>query len=257
MGRLHDLHLEQGQSPWLDNLRRGWVTSGELERWVDRGVRGLTSNPTIFQKAIESTSDYDEQFGDLVASGTSIDDAYWDLVTTDIRSALGILAPVHESSGGADGLVSVEVAPSLAHDTDGTIAAARHLHQVIDAPNLLVKIPGTAEGLPAITTAIAEGISVNVTLLFSVDRYAQVIESYLQGLEAHPGDLTAVSSVTYSVVDTTAPVISRVSRLPEANAAGWRSPGRWPPSPPTCSWTNPSRASIPWRSPISARSSAT
>lgn len=205
MGRLHDLHLEQGQSPWLDNLRRGWVTSGELERWVDRGVRGLTSNPTIFQKAIESTSDYDEQFGDLVASGTSIDDAYWDLVTTDIRSALGILAPVHESSGGADGFVSVEVAPSLAHDTDGTIAAARHLHQVIDAPNLLVKIPGTAEGLPAITTAITEGISVNVTLLFSVDRYAQVIESYLQGLEAHPGDLTGVSSVAsffISRVDT-------------------------------------------------------
>lgn len=205
MGRLHDLHLEQGQSPWLDNLRRGWVTSGELERWVERGVRGLTSNPTIFQKAIESTDDYDEQFGDLVSSGGDIEDAYWDLVTTDIRSALGILAPVYHSSNGVDGFVSVEVAPDLAHDTDRTIAAARHLHEMISAPNLFVKIPGTQEGLPAIRTAITEGISVNVTLLFSVERYAEVIEHYLQGLEARSGDLSAVASVAsffISRVDT-------------------------------------------------------
>lgn len=205
MGRLHDLYDHQGQSPWLDNLKRGWVANGELARWVERGVRGITSNPTIFQKAIESTTDYDDQFGELVRGGASIEDAYWELVTTDIRSALAILRPVHDASGGIDGYVSVEVAPSLAHDTDGTIAAGRRLATTIDAPNLYVKIPGTAAGLPAITTMIREGHSVNVTLLFSVERYAEVIEAYLAGLEARPGDLSQVSSVAsffISRVDT-------------------------------------------------------
>lgn len=205
MGRLHDLYDHEQQSPWLDNLRRGWVTSGELERWVQRGVRGLTSNPSIFQKAIESSSDYDEQFGDLVAGGVSVPDAYWDLVTTDIRSALGILRPVFDASNGEDGYVSVEVDPSLAHDTDGTVAAARHLARTIAAPNLYVKVPGTEAGLGAIRTLISEGISVNVTLLFSVDRYAEVIEAYLAGLEAFEGDPASVSSVAsffISRVDT-------------------------------------------------------
>jgi transaldolase len=205
MGRLHDLHDQQGQSPWLDNLKRGWVANGELAAWVDRGVRGITSNPTIFQKAIESTTDYDEQFGELVRGGSSIDDAYWELVTTDIRSALAILRPVHDASHGVDGFVSVEVAPGLAHDTAGTITAARHLATSIAEPNLYVKIPGTAAGLPAITTMIAEGHSVNVTLLFSVQRYAEVIEAYLAGLEARDGDLSGVSSVAsffISRVDT-------------------------------------------------------
>ena len=205
MGRLHDLHDQQGQSPWLDNLKRAWVDNGELNRWVERGVRGITSNPTIFQKAIESTADYDKQFGALVRDGVTIDDAYWELVTTDIRSALAILRPVHDASDGVDGFVSVEVAPALAHDTAGTTAAARHLATTINEPNLYVKIPGTAAGLPAITTMISEGHSVNVTLLFSVQRYAEVIEAYLTGLEAHPGDLSRVSSVAsffISRVDT-------------------------------------------------------
>lgn len=205
MGRLHDLFDREGQSPWLDNLRRGWVTSGELERWVERGVRGLTSNPSIFQKAIESSSDYDEQFGDLVASGASIDDAYWDLVTTDIHSALRILRPVYDASGGADGYVSVEVDPALAHDTAGTIDAARRLAAGLDAPNLYVKVPGTEAGLGAITALVADGISVNVTLLFSVRRYAEVIDAYLAGLEAFDGDPSTVSSVAsffVSRVDT-------------------------------------------------------
>lgn len=205
MGRLHDLHDQQGQSPWLDNLKRAWVDNGELNRWVERGVRGITSNPTIFQKAIESTTDYDDQFGTLVRGGATIDSAYWELVTTDIRSALAILRPVHVASDGVDGFVSVEVAPALAHDTAGTITAARHLATTINEPNLYVKIPGTAAGLPAITTMISEGHSVNVTLLFSVQRYAEVIEAYLTGLEAHPGDLSRVSSVAsffISRVDT-------------------------------------------------------
>jgi transaldolase len=205
MGRLHDLYDHQGQSPWLDNLKRSWVTNGELAAWVERGVRGITSNPSIFQKAIESAADYDEQFGPLIAQGVSVNDAYWELVTTDIRSALSILRPVYDASNGIDGFVSVEVAPGLAHDTDGTIAAARQLATSINEPNLYVKIPGTAAGLGAIATVISEGHSVNVTLLFSVQRYAEVIEAYLSGLEACEGDLSKVSSVAsffISRVDT-------------------------------------------------------
>jgi transaldolase len=205
MTRLTDLHDQQGQSPWLDNLKRGWITSGEVQQWVDRGVRGITSNPTIFQKAIAGGTAYDEQFGSLVDQGVSVEDAYWDLVTQDIRSALEILRPVHDASGGEDGYVSVEVDPGLARDEAGTEASARHLHELIDAPNLYVKIPATAEGVPAIRQMIAEGRSINVTLIFSLERYADVIEAYLSGLEAYDGDLSKVSSVAsffISRVDT-------------------------------------------------------
>lgn len=203
--RLQQLHDEQGQSPWLDNLKRGWITSGELERWVERGVRGITSNPSIFQKAIESSDAYDAQFRELIDSGASVESSYWDLVTDDIRRALAILRPVYDASDGVDGFVSVEVDPGLARDTAATIEAARHLHRTIAQPNLYVKIPGTAEGLPAIRQMIAEGHNINVTLLFSVDRYAEVIEAYLSGLEACDGDLSRVSSVAsffVSRVDT-------------------------------------------------------
>jgi transaldolase len=202
--RLAALH-ELGQSPWLDNLRRGWLTGGELATWVERGIRGLTSNPSIFQKAISSGSDYDEQFGDLVAGGTAVDDAYWQLVTSDIEGALALLRPVYDSSNGVDGFVSVEVAPDLARDSAGTEAAARHLHTTIDEPNLYVKIPGTAEGLAPIQAMIAEGRSINVTLIFSLERYAEVMEAYLSGLERHDGDLSRISSVAsffISRVDT-------------------------------------------------------
>ena len=202
--RLHDLHAA-GQSPWLDNLRRGWLTGGELATWVDRGIRGLTSNPSIFQKAISTGTDYDEQFGDLIGSGTSVTDAYWDLVTSDIEGALALLRPVYDSSDGVDGYVSVEVAPDLARDSAGTEAAARALHTGIDEPNLYVKIPATAEGVPPIRAMIAEGRSINVTLIFSLDRYAEVMEAYLSGLEAADGDLSRISSVAsffISRVDT-------------------------------------------------------
>jgi len=203
--KLQDLYRTQQQSPWLDNLKRGWITSGELARWVDDGVRGITSNPSIFQKAIEGNVDYDAQLQSLVRAGTSIDDTYWDLVTADIRDALAILRPVHDDSDGVDGFVSIEVAPSIARDTDATVAAARHLHAEIDEPNLFVKIPGTAEGVPAIRQMISEGHSINVTLLFSVERYGDVIEAYLSGLEACEGDLSKVASVAsffVSRVDT-------------------------------------------------------
>jgi transaldolase len=205
MARLQDLYREAGQSPWLDNLKRGWITSGEIQRWVDRGVRGITSNPTIFQKAIDAGSDYDDQFGQLVGAGTSVEDAYWQLVTQDIRSALAILRPVFDESGGEDGYVSVEVDAGLARTVDGTVASARHLHELIAEPNLYVKIPATPEGVPAIHQMIGEGHSINVTLIFSLERYAEVIEAYLSGLETFEGDLSAISSVAsffISRVDT-------------------------------------------------------
>jgi transaldolase len=208
MGKLHDLYVQQGQSPWLDNLKRGWITGGELKQWVGRGVRGITSNPTIFAKAISGAADYDEQFGELVREGKSVDESYWELVKADIEDALAILRPTYDSCDGRDGFVSVEVAPGLARDTAGTVVAAQQLWRQIDEPNLLVKIPGTAEGLPAIQQCLGEGININVTLLFGLDRYGEVIEAYITGLEEldrNGGDLTKIASVAsffVSRVDT-------------------------------------------------------
>ena len=195
MTKLQDLYTRGGQSPWLDNLRRDAIRGGELADWVERGVRGVTSNPSIFQKAIDGAAIYDEQFASLISAGTSVADAYWDLVVTDIEEALAVLRPVYDASDGVDGFVSVEVAPSLARDTAGTVSAARGLHARIDEPNLYVKIPGTAEGVPAIQQMIADGRSINVTLLFSLSRYDAVIEAYLAGLEACDGPLDTVASV--------------------------------------------------------------
>jgi transaldolase len=198
MTKLNDLYDQQGQSPWLDNLRRDWIQNGKLAQLVSEGIRGITSNPTIFAKAISGQDTYDDEFKSLIAT-TSVADAYWDLVIDDINNALGILRPVFDSSNGGDGYVSVEVAPSLAHDTEGTISAARELHARIDQPNLLVKIPGTLEGIPAIQKMISEGRSINVTLIFSISRYDQVIEAYISGLEAYAAsgasDLSSVASV--------------------------------------------------------------
>ena len=199
MDRLLRLSHEFGQSPWLDNLKRGYITSGELARLVANGVRGLTSNPTIFQKAIQGSADYDEQFRALAAEGRPVIEDYWSMVLQDINSALDVFAPVYHQSYGADGYVSVEVDPGLAHDAAGTETAARILHETIDRPNLMVKIPATLEGLPAIQQMIAEGRSINVTLIFSLARYEQVMEAYLAGLEQYattPGaDLSKVASV--------------------------------------------------------------
>lgn len=222
MTTLHDLTLA-GQSPWLDNLRRDWIQDGELARWLERGVRGLTSNPSIFQKAIEGQAIYDEQFSSLIAQGTSVTDAYWELVIADIEAALALLRPIYDETDGLDGFVSVEVAPGLAHETAATAAAAQALHARIAEPNLYVKIPGTAAGLPAIEQVIAGGGSVNVTLLFSVERYAEVIEAYLAGLEAHDGPLDAISSVAsffVSRVDTE--VDKRLDALGTPEAAALR-----------------------------------
>ena len=205
MTKLQQLYRELGQSPWLDNLRRGYLTTGELERYVERGIRGVTSNPTIFQKAISGSADYDDQFRALASERRGVDEIYWSMVVDDIEAALRVLRPVYDESDGEDGYVSVELAPDLARDTEGSVKAARQLHERIAEPNLYVKIPATAEGVPAVQQMIAEGRNINVTLIFSLDRYDEIIEAYVSGLEACPGDLTHVSSVAsffVSRVDT-------------------------------------------------------
>jgi transaldolase len=208
MTMLHRLCSEHGQSPWLDNLTRSYIRDGTLAGFVDDGIRGVTANPTIFAKAIEGSDAYDEQFASLIASDNSILDAYWYLVIDDVRSALKILRPIFDASGGTDGFVSIEVALELVRDTAGTISAARDLHVRIDQPNVFVKIPATAEGIPAIRTMTAEGRSINVTLIFSLSRYRQVIEAYRSGLDEFAragGDVNAVhgvASLFVSRVDT-------------------------------------------------------
>src|ERR1700678_903230 len=175
--------LDDGQSVWLDNLRRNMFESGERERLIDRGLRGMTSNPTIFEKAIGAGSDYDEQLGRLVGTEKSADALFWDLAIQDIQSACDEFKVVFDSSGGNDGFVSLEVSPLLAHDTQGTIAMAKELWARVARPNLMVKIPGTKEGLPAIEECIYEGLNINVTLIFSVDMYEKAARAYVRGLQ--------------------------------------------------------------------------
>jgi transaldolase len=204
MTKLRRLYEEFGQSPWFDNLSRRFLEDGTLSRLVADGIRGVTSNPTIFQKAISGSEVYDNQFRGLL-TGHSVEDAYWGMVITDIRDALHVLRPVYDEGDAEDGFVSIEVAPSLAFDTGATVTAARNLHERIDEPNLLVKIPATAEGIPAIQQMISEGRSINITLIFSLDRYDEVIEAYLAGLEACTTNLRGVHSVAsffVSRVDT-------------------------------------------------------
>ena len=192
---LKRLSSEHGQSPWLDNLQRGYLTSGNLASLVERGVRGLTSNPTIFQKAIQDSSDYDEQFRSEIQKGSSAREAYWELVLQDIHGALDVFANLYSKSNGSDGFVSVEVDPSLAHDTAGTLSAARLLHERISRPNVMIKIPATQAGLPAIREMIAEGRNVNVTLIFSLSRYQDVMDAYIDGLEQRMASGSPVSNI--------------------------------------------------------------
>lgn len=208
MTRLTQLYDRFGQSPWLDNLTRAYVRDGTLARKAADGIRGVTVNPTILARAIEGSDAYDDQFAALVSAGRSIHDAYWDLVVADVEGACEALRSIFDSSNGSDGFVSIEVAPELARDTAATIAAARDLHKRIAVPNLLVKIPASAEGIPAIRAMTAEGRSINITLIFSISRYAEVVDAYLDGLEAYAaagGDVGTVHSVAsffISRVDT-------------------------------------------------------
>jgi len=198
-----------GQSLWYDNIQRHLLENGDMVGMIARGeIRGVTSNPTIFNNAIAKSHDYDAALIPMARAGLSAGEIFDRLAVEDIRHATDLFLPVYRESQGGDGFVSIEVSPNLAHDTDGTLAEARRLWALVDRPNLMVKIPATPEGIPAIRQAIDAGINVNITLIFSLARYSQVIEAYLCGLEdrlaaALPVDsLSSVASFFVSRVDT-------------------------------------------------------
>jgi transaldolase len=198
-----------GVSIWLDDLSRGRITSGGLQKLIDeRNVVGVTTNPTIFATALSKGDAYDDQVRELAAAGKDVTETVFEITTTDVSNACDVFAPAYEASGHVDGRVSIEVEPGLAHDAAGTIAQAKQLWEKVSKPNLMIKIPATVEGLEAITETIAAGISVNVTLIFSLTRYREVINAYLTGLEKAKAagiDLSTIESVAsffVSRVDT-------------------------------------------------------
>jgi transaldolase len=187
--------LDVGQSVWLDDLHRGLTRSGGLEQMVANGLRGMTSNPTIFERAIATSTDYDEALRTLAASPMSDRDIFESLAIQDVQEAADVLRPVHDETDGADGFVSIEVAPELAHDTEATVADVRRLWHAVNRPNAMVKIPGTPAGWPAIERCLHDGININVTLLFSVDQYEAVAEVHLRALEARLAEGRAIDRV--------------------------------------------------------------
>jgi transaldolase len=207
MNRLKALHDEHGQAVWLDFIERTLLTGGGLERMVNEdGLRGVTSNPSIFQKAIEGSDAYDAQIEAVISEnpGMTVVALYEAVAIEDIRAAADILAGVWESNSKSDGFVSLEVSPHLARDTEGTIAEARRLWQTVDRRNLMIKVPATAEGIPAIEQLISEGINVNATLMFSLEDYEGVSGAYIRGLEKcdAPASVASVASFFVSRVDT-------------------------------------------------------
>ncbi len=194
MPKLYDL-ARLGQSVWYDNIRRALIDSGDLQQLLDDGVTGVTSNPSIFEKAIAGSADYDEAIQTLVAEGKSVTAIYDALTLEDIGRTADLLRPIYDQTDGVDGYVSLEVSPALAQDTAGTTAEARRLFAALGRPNVMIKVPATPAGIPAIHQLISEGINVNVTLIFSLATYEAVAEAYLSGLEAFTGDLASVASV--------------------------------------------------------------
>src|SRR5438067_2588299 len=198
----------QGQSLWLDNIRRQLITSGELARLRDEGLTGVTSNPTIFEKAVSGSTDYDEAMVHLVRAGKKPEEMLWQLMVEDVQAAADVFRPVYDKTKGKDGFVSIEVGPTIATNTKQTIKFAEYLHDQCRRPNVMVKIPATKEGLPAIFDQTSKGNNINITLIFSVDRYLEVVEAYMSGLEKlhkQGGDLSRVASVAsffVSRVDT-------------------------------------------------------
>ena len=195
-----------GQSIWLDYIQRGLITSGQLRKLVDSGVSGLTSNPTIFHKAVTQGQDYDEAIRSILKSrpDANIMDIYDRLTVEDIQMAADVFRPIYDASGGMDGLVSLEPTPALAYDTEGTVNEVRRLWRLVNRPNLMMKVPATPPGIPAIEKLFAEGINVNITLMFSMAHYEAVARAYLQGIArcANPGQITSVASFFVSRVDT-------------------------------------------------------
>ena len=205
---LLQLH-EQGQSVWLDQISRSLITSGELKRLIDQdGLRGMTSNPTIFQKAIGNGQDYADHVKEMVRKGTSVCQLYEALVVQDIGAAADVFRPLYDAENGSDGFVSLEVSPLLANDAEATIKEAKDLWQRLNRPNVMIKVPGTTAGIPAFEELIASGLNINVTLIFAVEVYERVAEAYLRGLErraqaGQPIDrIASVASFFVSRIDT-------------------------------------------------------
>jgi transaldolase len=210
-----------GQSIWIDYISRDLLQSGGLKTLVDEGVSGLTSNPTIFEQAVSGGSSYDAQIGKLAAEGKSTADIYEALIIDDIREAADHLREAYEQSHQRDGFVSIEVSPKLAHDAEATVAEARRLHRKIDRPNVMIKVPATEAGLPAMRTLISEGICVNATLIFSIARYEQVTQAYIDGVRAwcdSGGDVRAVASVASFFVSRVDTAVDKL--LEQRGAAG-------------------------------------
>jgi transaldolase/glucose-6-phosphate isomerase len=204
---LQQLH-DQGQSPWIDFITRELVTSGDLQSQVEQGIMGLTSNPTIFQKAISGSASYDDDVRALMREDKSVSEIYDKIVLDDIRGAANVMRQVYDRTDGRDGFVSIEVAPNLAYETEKSFSEACRIFDFLNLPNVMIKIPGTPEGIPAFQRAIARGINVNVTLVFSLENYRNVAEAYIAGLEeraasGQPVDhLSSVASFFVSRVDT-------------------------------------------------------
>jgi len=197
MTKLHEL-AQLGQSIWYDNIRRSLIDSGEVQALIDSGVMGITSNPSIFEKAIVGSADYDGAIRDLVGQGKTVTEIYEALVLEDIGRAADLLRPTYDSTHGVDGYISLEVSPTLAHDTEGTIAEARRLFAALECPNVMIKVPATPAGIPAIETLIGDGININVTLIFALDAYEAVTGAYIAGLEklaSNGGDVSKTASV--------------------------------------------------------------
>lgn len=193
-----------GQSVWLDYIRRDLLESGDMADMVTRGLRGMTSNPSIFEKSIAGSDQYDDHIAELAATNMNEKALFEAVAIQDIQMAADVLRPVYDEAPGADGFVSLEVSPTLAHDTDGTLAEARRLWAAVDRPNLMIKVPATPAGIPAITELIADNINVNVTLMFSLEHYEAVAQAYLAGLDraSDPSTVASVASFFVSRVDT-------------------------------------------------------
>src|SRR6184192_3374757 len=203
-----------GQSVWYDNIDRSQLVSGQFKRLLDEdGICGVTANPTIFEKSISSGHAYDEQIDQLIREGKSTNEIYEALIITDIQTVADILRPIYEQTNGHDGYVSLEVSPDLAHDTDGTLSEVRRFWKMVNRPNLMVKIPGTPEGLPAIRQSLTEGININITLIFSLQTYREVADAYISALEsrlAEGQDISRIASVASFFVSRVDTLVDKV-----------------------------------------------
>ena len=211
-----------GQSIWYDNIRRALIEMGDLQALIDKGVTGVTSNPTIFEKAIAGSADYDTDIRRLTNEGKSVTEIYETLATTDIASGADLLYPIYERTAGADGFISLEVSPTLAHDTPGTIAEGKRLFAALGRPNVMIKVPATPAGIPAIRALIGAGVNVNVTLIFDTAQYEAVANAYLAGLEdwaSGGGDLSKVASVASFFVSRVDSSIDKLLEKVEGGAA--------------------------------------